>query len=142
MPQTLTRRLPVTDDPDTEGFWQAAAEGRLKIRQCRSCSTYVHLPRNHCPKCHAPETVWHEVSSRGTLYSFCIAEQQIDPAFPTPYTAVLVELEDAPGVRLIGHLPGRHDLTIGMQMVIAFDKLGDDVTLPQWHPAQTDRTVL
>jgi uncharacterized OB-fold protein len=138
MTQRQVRRLPVTDDVDTAGFWEASAQGVLRIRRCVRCDAFVHLPRNHCPKCHAPDTIWHEVPGRGTLVSFCVAEQQIDPAFPTPYTAVLVDVDDAPGVRLVGHLPGRVELTLGMKMIATFEKIDDDVTLPQWRPASDD----
>jgi hypothetical protein len=49
----------------------------------------------------------------------------------------LVDVDDAPGVRLVGHLPGRVELTIGMKMIATFEKIDDDVTMPQWRPAPT-----
>ena len=47
---------------------------------------------------------------------------------------VLVELDDAPGVRYVGNLAGRPDLREGMPMRVRFDDAGDGVTLPNWEP--------
>ena len=52
----------------------------------------------------------------GHLYSWTVAEHQVHPGFPVPYTIVLVELDEVPGVRLVGHLPDARDLTMGMPM--------------------------
>jgi uncharacterized OB-fold protein len=128
------RRLPVTDDPDTSGFFAAALEGRLCIRYCSSCGTYIHLPRAHCPRCHAEDSVWREVGRQGHLYSYCVSEQQIDPCFPVPYTVVLVELDEAPGVRLVGHLSGRQELSIGQPMEASFETVEPSVALLRWTP--------
>jgi hypothetical protein len=54
-----------------------------------------------------------------------------------PYTIVLVDLDDAPGVRLLGNLPGSPDLRAGMAMQVRFDHLNDGVVLPNWEPAPT-----
>jgi uncharacterized OB-fold protein len=56
------------------------------------------------------------------------------PSFDTPYTIVLVELDDAPGVRLIGRIRGEQDLEVNMPMRAVFEALNDDVAIPQWLP--------
>jgi uncharacterized OB-fold protein len=61
---------------------------------------------------------------------------QIHPDFPAPYTLVIVELDDAPEVRLVGRLEGEPQLTPGMPMQVWFEKLGEGPTLPQWKPAE------
>jgi hypothetical protein len=60
-------------------------------------------------------------------------EHQVHPAFPVPYTIVLVQLDDAPA-RLIGHLPGAPELVEGQAMKVWFETLEDGVVLPQWKP--------
>jgi hypothetical protein len=62
-------------------------------------------------------------------------EHQVHPAFPAPYTVVLVELDGTDGARLVGHLPGRPDLVAGQAMVVRFEDAGEGVVLPQWIPA-------
>jgi uncharacterized protein len=46
---------------------------------------------------------------------------------------VLVELDDAPGARLVGFLPGEPELSIGMPMRAEFESRGE-TTLVQWVP--------
>ena len=61
------------------------------------------------------------MSGRGRLYSWTTVEHQVHPAYPVPYTIVLVELDDEPGVRLIGYLPGAPELTEGQPMQVWFE---------------------
>jgi uncharacterized protein len=129
-----TQPVPITDDIDTGGFWDAAKAGRLAIRYCPNCGTWVHLPRMFCPACHHRGTTWQQVRGLGRLYTWAIVEQQIDPAFPAPYTLVVVSLVDAPDVRLIGRLDGAPELAADMPMEIVFDALTSDIALPQWRP--------
>lgn len=129
--------LPVTDDVDTGGFFAAAARGELAVRVCESCGTDLHLPRECCPHCGHLSRTWRTVAPRGELYSWTVVEHQVHPAHPTPYTVVLVELEEAPTVRLLGHLDGRPALTIGQPMVAEFVDVAG-VRLPQWRPAQEE----
>lgn len=66
--------------------------------------------------------------------SWTVAEHQVHPAFPVPYTFVLVELEDVPEVRLGGYIAGRPSLSVGMAMKPEFVKIPDEVTLVNWIP--------
>jgi uncharacterized OB-fold protein len=75
------------------------------------------------------------VSGRAHLYSWTVAEHQVHPSYPVPYTIVLVELDDAPGVRLIGNLPGGPQLVEGMPMQVRFETIDDGAVIPQWDPA-------
>jgi uncharacterized protein len=127
--------LPVTDDPETAGFWSAAAEGRLVLRVCPTCDTVLHLPRAFCARCRTAGESWLDVDGGGALYSWTTVEHQVHPAYPTPYTVVLVELNGRPGVRMVGRLDGRPELTIGMPMSVFFQEV-DGVVLPQWRPEE------
>lgn len=129
------RPVPRTDDRDTGGFWAAAAEGRLAIRMCASCGAVLHLPRAYCHRCRTWSERWAEVSGRGRLYTWTTVEHQVHPAFPVPYTVVLVELEDHPGTRLVGHMEGVPDLVPNQAMQVWFERLDDGVALPQWKAA-------
>ena len=54
------------------------------------------------------------------------------PAFPVPYTVVLVDADDA-DARFVGMLPGRPDLQVGDAMRVRFDQAPDGTALPQWE---------
>lgn len=122
-------------DPDTWGFFEAAGEGRLVVGECASCRAVLHLPRPYCSLCGSFEVGWRDVAGRGRLWSWTTVLQSVHPAFEAPYTVVVVELDDEPGVRVIGSLPGEPDLEIGMAMTAWFDPLEGGGALPQWTPA-------
>jgi uncharacterized OB-fold protein len=127
--------LPVTTDRDTRGFFEAAAEGRLVYRACNSCGHALHPPTALCPYCHGSDTEWRAAKGAGTLHSWTTVRHAAYPAYETPYTLVLVTLDDVPEVRLVGRLQGEPDLEPNMKMEVWFEKLGDGVVLPQWRPA-------
>jgi uncharacterized OB-fold protein len=128
------RPLPVTDDVDTGGVFAAAARGELAIRMCADCAAVLHVPVAYCHRCNSWNTNWQPVRGTGRLYSWTVVEHQVHPAFPAPYTVVLVELDDHPEARLVGQLPGRPELTVGQPMEAWFERLSDDAVLPQWRP--------
>src|SRR5579864_4597 len=95
------RRLLPARDPDTRGFFEAAARGELVVNVCAECGAVLHLPRPYCHHCGSFTVDWRAVSGRGRLVSWTTVYQGFHPAFEIPYTVVLVELDDAPGARLV-----------------------------------------
>jgi uncharacterized protein len=139
-PVATPRPLPVVDDHDTGGFWEAARRGELVVRRCDSCGTVVHMPMAHCHVCGGWEGHWEPVSGRARVHSWTVVDHQVHPAFPAPYTIVLVDLDDHPGVRFVGHLPGAADLIAGEPVRVRFEELGDGTVLPQWEPVSGGTT--
>jgi hypothetical protein len=123
--------VPLTEDVDTGGFWQASANGAVAIRRCNQCQAMLHLPKSYCHHCGSWDTGWHEVSGRGRVYSWTTTHRELRPGFTPPYTVVLVELEDAPEARYVGYLPGEPPLSVGMPVTARFDARGD-ATLVNW----------
>ncbi len=126
--------LPVLSDPDTAGFWMAAQRGEVAVCACANCGAVLHLPRSYCHTCRSWIVEWKPVSPKASLVSWTVAEHQVHPAFPVPYTLVLVALNDAPEVRLAGYLEGRPALKSGLPMKAAFVRPADGVTLVNWIP--------
>lgn len=126
--------LPVTDDHDTGPLFEAAARGELVVRVC-ACGEVSHLPTSYCRRCGSSEGTWRTVSGRATLLSWTTVTHQLHPAFPTPYTIVLVSLEEHPQVHMFGQLAGTPDLTADQPMEVWFQQLAEDVAIPQWRPA-------
>jgi len=129
------RPIPVIDDHDTGGFFEAAARGELAIRMCNGCDAVLHMPVAYCYRCGGWEGRWQRTAGTGRLYSWTVVAHQVHPAHPVPYTVLLVELDDHPEARLVGQLPGRPDLEAGQPMQVRFEPMSDGVVLPQWRPA-------
>lgn len=127
--------IPATDDVDTAGFFQAAAEGRLTVRRCSGCDAVLHMPVAYCRYCGGFEGRWADVSPTGRIYSYSVVAHQVHPQFPAPYTVLLVELDELPEVRFVGRLDGRPEVHIGQAVVARFAQLSADVGLPTWELA-------
>ena len=128
---TARRILPVEDDLDSRGFFEAARRGELAVRVCDGCGAVLHVPVPYCHACGSWEGSWTPVRGTGHLVSWTTAEHQVHPAYPVPYTIVLVELDDPPGVRFVGYLPGAPQLIDGQPMRVWFEEC-DGAVLPQW----------
>ena len=135
---TDARLLPADDDLDTGGFFEAARRGELAIRRCNACDAVLHVPRMYCRYCGSWEGRWAVVDGAATLHSWTVVAHQVHPAYPVPYTLVLVDLDELPGTRLVGHVAGAPALTAGMPMEVWFEQLGETdgrpVVVPQWRP--------
>ncbi|MCQ4080674.1 OB-fold domain-containing protein [Streptomyces sp. RB6PN25] len=142
---TATLLTPVTDD-DGAPFWEYAARGELRIQACSGCKRLRFPPRPCCPYCRSFESEWRRMSGRGRIWSFVIAHPPLLPAYAeqAPYNAIVVELAEAPGIRLVGNLVARPDapldsvdrarLRIGAAVKVCFHRMGsaDGVTVPRW----------
>jgi uncharacterized OB-fold protein len=134
--------LPVPDEANRP-FFDAALEGRLLVRRCRSCGTFmsalggVGTPlRPRCVACFSRELEWAAASGKGTLYSFAIMHQVYDPAFAdeVPYNICIVELEE--GVRMTTNVVEclNGELEIGMPLEVVFEQRSEHVAVPKFRP--------
>ena len=76
-----------------EPFWEATRTGRLLVKKCNHCGESHYYPRVHCPFCGSGDTVWQEVSGKGTVYSYSIVARSRRPLAPA-----IIELDE--GVRI------------------------------------------
>jgi uncharacterized protein len=130
---------PVTD-PDGAPFWRYAAQGELRVQACADCGEPRFPPRPCCPHCQSFASEWRPVSGRGRIWSYVVPHPPLlaDYAALSPYNVVVVELEDAPRIRLVGnvvtHAGAPLDslpvdrIRIGARVQVVFDGGG----LPQW----------
>jgi uncharacterized OB-fold protein len=127
--------LPNIHDRETRGFFEAAAQGRLVYRACEACGHASHPPMAHCAHCGSWDTAWRTAKGTGVLHSWTVVGHQLHPDFPTPYTLVVVELDEAAEVRLVGRIPGEPALAVRQPMQVWFERVADDTVLPQWRAA-------
>lgn len=134
--------------PEADGlsapFWQGLQEGRLRVQRCSACQTWQFAPEWICHHCHRFHPEWVDVSARGRIYSW---QRVWHPAHEAirhhgPYLAVLVELPEAGGLRLVGNLLGdpMQDVAIGDDVVGVFEHHPDadpPYSLLQWQRSDT-----
>jgi uncharacterized OB-fold protein len=124
-------------DADTQPFWDAARRGELFIQTCADCGHRQFYPRLRCVRC-GGATVWTPASGRGRIYSYTWVYRAAHESFVplVPYVVALIDLDE--GVRMMSRLRGSgvDDIRIGVPVKIAFEALGDDVTLPLFEVAR------
>jgi len=123
--------------PDTRPFWDGCKEGKLLLQRCLSCRSLRYPPRPMCPQCNSLESEWVPASGRGTLFSFTVTHQALNPSLndKLPHVIILVEL--AEGMRMTSNLLDcpPEDVRIGMPLEVVFAKVNDELTLPKFRPA-------
>ncbi|MEU5917122.1 OB-fold domain-containing protein [Streptomyces sp. NPDC047141] len=133
---------PVIDE-DGAPFWEFTARGELRIQACAACGELRFPPRPCCPRCRSFDSEWRLMSGRGRIWSYVLPHPPLLPdyAAQAPYNAVLVELADAPRIRLAGNVVADADaplnsvdparLRIGALVRVAFTEI-DGVSVPRW----------
>ena len=134
------RPLPAPDEL-TRFYWAAAAEHRLVLQRCGSCSKLQYPPEICCVHCQAEEFEVAEVSGRGVIYSYSVVDRPLHAGFvdALPYVVVLVELADQPGLIILSNLvdvPDGTSLSCGMPVEVVFEDRGG-VTLPQFRLSES-----
>ncbi|ANK82615.1 MAG: hypothetical protein TEF_18795 [Rhizobiales bacterium NRL2] len=86
-----------------EYFYECLSRGELHLPTCGACGARIWYPKPVAP-CHpGAEVEWRRASDFGRVYSFTTVYHSFlpdgDPS-DLPYTVMLVEPEDAPGVRI------------------------------------------
>jgi uncharacterized protein len=120
--------------PDTRFFWDGARAGELRIQRCGECGALRHPPGPMCPRCHAVARDHIRASGRGTVYSYVVHHHPPVPGREPPFVVGLIELDE--GVRMVGNVIGcpPTEVHIGMPVQVTFERIDDDLTLPQWTP--------
>lgn len=119
----------VRDEASTE-FFEAAADGRLLVSRCQSCTT-VHGPEvRTCHVCGSDELSGHTASGAATLISWVVVHHAPVPvlAQAVPYISAIVELYEGPW--LIVRLVDVADPQAGQPLSVAFRRPEGSEALP------------
>jgi uncharacterized OB-fold protein len=129
--------LPVVDGFNRDWF----TSGELAVQQCESCATLQHPPEEICHVCGGMSFSTTTLPPEGTVHSFTVVHHSVHTALDAavPYVVVLVSLDAAPDLRVVGNLldAPADDVTIGMPVeAVWLERIADDgtkVLLPQWR---------
>jgi uncharacterized OB-fold protein len=121
--------------PDA-GFFAGLGQGELRLPRCGGCARWTWPAAWRCGACGAWTFEWEAVAPLGTVYSFVRTHHAFRPELrtETPYVSVLVSLDGAAGVRLLGRLIGpEQGLKIGAPVLGFIDtQAGGDPVL-RWR---------
>jgi uncharacterized OB-fold protein len=134
MSQTASKPVPIPDDISAP-FFNGARDGKLMLQHCTACDRWSFPVRERCPHCFAAKPEWRAASGRGTLYTFTIMHQVMNPGFVSavPYNVAQVDL--AEGVRMVSNVIGidNDQLRIGMALEVVFEDVGDNTRIPKFR---------
>jgi uncharacterized OB-fold protein len=130
--------LPILDEHNRAYF----TAGELMVQGCRACGQAQHPPEDLCRSCGSHDVAPRPSAGRGRVESAVVVHRAVHPSLAdrVPYAVVLVSLDDAPGVNLVGNVRGAkpHDVAIGARVRVVFEEAtdpdgGERLLIPQWE---------
>ena len=133
----MTKPSPVPDEV-SKPFWDACNEGRLVVQNCTSCSRLQHPPQKACLACGSDANMeFRSMSGRGKIHGYLVSHdsrvmmlQQIQP-----FNLAVVELEDAPEIKMLSHLPGTptDEVPVGATVQVEFEESFNGQKVAEWR---------
>jgi uncharacterized OB-fold protein len=114
-------------DALTRFFWTSGQDGQLRIQRCADCRHWLHPPNVRCPRCGSDHLAPEPVSGMATVAAVTVNYQAWLPAQQVPYVIAIVELDDAPEVRLTTNIvqTPAESVTIGQHVRVVFEPRGE-----------------
>jgi uncharacterized OB-fold protein len=128
---TKERKIPAPQpNPETQAFWDGAAQGRLLLKKCLACSQVHYYPRALCPFCGSDRTEWQPASGLGSIYAWSVMRRA-----EVPYAIAYVTLEE--GVTMMTNIVGcdLDAIRIGQQVRVVFTPTDGGPPVPTFTPA-------
>ncbi len=115
-------------------YWKGCAEGELRFVRCHDCGQAIADAPRVCWRCQRRDLRWEASAGRGTLYSWTIVWRPQTPEFEVPYSVAIITLDE--GVDVVASVVGcePEDLVEGMELVVEFHPISDEVALPYFRP--------
>lgn len=126
--------LPTLTD-ENRPFWAACREGRLSLQRCGGCG-HLRYPINaFCPRCLGDVFNWHDVSGRGSVFSYVVFHQAYHPGFKAavPYNVALVQLDEGP--RMYSNVVGtsNEQVKVGDRVEVTFEPVTPEISIPRFR---------
>lgn len=133
-------KQPMIDSLLMQPYYDAAAEKRLVLPWCNSTERYFWYPQVTSPYSSSTDWTWRDVGPQGRIFSWTVvhhpfAEELVEKV---PFVVALVELDDAPGIRLLSNIPidRAEELRIGLPVIATFAApIWSDQILPSFEIA-------
>lgn len=113
---------------ESQPFFDAASQGRLLVKRCRSCEQTHFYPRLLCPFCLSDATEWVDAAGTGEIYTFSVIRQNKGQE---PYVLAYVTLDE--GVSMMTNIVDADpaSLQIGQRVKVVFHETenGPPVTM-------------
>ena len=119
--------FPPFDSAFTRPFWDGVTAGELRLPRCTSCGAWQWYPLPGATHCPDGAVEWEAVPAVGTVFTFTVVRRPFLPGSTrddVPVVTILVELDAAPGIRLVGALRDGIDPRVGMRVTAEFPDLG------------------
>ena len=106
---------------------EAAGDGSTRRIRCASSAFLA-------------DVAYEQVSGEGIVYSFTINHQPWLSHLRDPYTVIVVELDEQPGLRFVSRLVETDvaDVRVGLRVRVVFEPLGDGLFAPLFTAAGED----
>jgi uncharacterized OB-fold protein len=120
----MARQSPIPDELD-KPFWDNCNQDRLVLQFCEQCARFQHPPEPECEACGSfDKLAWRAIGGGGTIYSYAVIYDTPITALQEdqPYNAVVVDLDEAPGINIVTQLPGTpaDEVPIGAPVEVTF----------------------
>lgn len=131
--------IAIATDACNSPVWEAAGRGEVAVPRCEDCGWKWMQPLPLCPACQSSRVGLSVQSGRGTLYSFTVLRHPASEHADIGYAPAVVELDDAPGVRVISNVidADSAELSIGMALEAAFVPLADGMAFTVFRPIRS-----
>ncbi|MFL9926349.1 OB-fold domain-containing protein [Herbaspirillum lusitanum] len=122
--------------PETQAFWDAAAEGRFLVRRCSSCNKVHWYPRTMCPFCSSLETAWEPGAGTGTIYTYSVMRRAKEL-----FVMAYVSLSEGPQMmtNIVDCDPDA--LRVGDPVELVFVPSENGFAVPCFRPAQLNASA-
>ncbi len=122
---------------DNQEFWDSCKAHAMTLQYCSECDYWQYYPSPVCHTCDSFDLQWRPVSGKGSVYTHSVIYRPPSEAFANdvPYVYAIVELEEGPMMptNIVEIDPEK--VEIGMPVVVTYDDITPEVTLPKFRPA-------
>jgi uncharacterized protein len=116
-------------NPETQAFWDAAAQGKLMIGKCNACGKVHFYPRAICPFCFSDRTGLQQAAGDGVVYTYSVMRRS-----PVPYCIAYVTLAEGPTMMTNIVDCDLDSIKIGQKVKLVFKPTDGGPPVPMFTP--------